>query len=185
MTVPADEFIRRFLIHTLPPGFQRIRHFGFLAGCHRKVKLALCRTLLTDPVTSLLPEPAQCSQMLEEITEKPARLCPHCGFGAMIRIAILPAYRWPAIPVPSLRQAPPEVYPDAQSKPSFRYPPASVQRFQTTWNAAAQILKLPVSRFRTAKQVFTGCFRNHSLPRPAFKPHNRNLRCGLVHCTIA
>jgi Putative transposase len=100
MAVPADEFIRRFLIHTLPPGFQRIRHFGFLASCHRKVKLALCRTLLTSPVTSLLPDPDQCRQMLEEITEKPARLCPQCGIGAMIRIAILPAYRWPAIPPP-------------------------------------------------------------------------------------
>src|SRR5207253_5615014 len=43
MTVDADEFIRRFLIHTLPPGFQRIRHFGFLANCHRKAKLVLCR----------------------------------------------------------------------------------------------------------------------------------------------
>jgi hypothetical protein len=100
MTVPADEFIRRFLIHTLPPGFQRIRHFGFLASCHRKVKLALCRTLLTYPVTSLLPDPDRCRQMREEITEKPARLCPHCGIGAMIRIAILPAYPWPAVPPP-------------------------------------------------------------------------------------
>jgi hypothetical protein len=35
MTVPADEFIRRFLIHTLPPGFQRIRYFGFLANRFR------------------------------------------------------------------------------------------------------------------------------------------------------
>src|SRR6202790_1653285 len=44
MPLQADEFIRRFLIHTLPPGFQRIRHFGFLANCHRKEKLTLCRT---------------------------------------------------------------------------------------------------------------------------------------------
>ena len=100
MTVPAHEFIRRFLIHTLPPGFQRIRHFGFLANCHRKVKLALCRTLLTDPVTSLLPNPDQCRQMLEEFTEKPSRLCPQCGIGTMIPIAILPTYHWPAIPPP-------------------------------------------------------------------------------------
>ena len=35
MTLEADEFIRRFLLHTLPPGFQRIRHYGFLANCHR------------------------------------------------------------------------------------------------------------------------------------------------------
>jgi hypothetical protein len=43
MTIHAGEFIRRFLIHTLPPGFQRIRYFGFLANCHRAVRLALCR----------------------------------------------------------------------------------------------------------------------------------------------
>jgi hypothetical protein len=98
MTVNADEFIRRFLIHTLPPGFQRIRHFGFLANCHRKAKLALCRQLLIDPIASLLPQPDQCAQMLEAITEEPLRLCPYCGIGTMIRIRILPSYPWPAIP---------------------------------------------------------------------------------------
>lgn len=98
MTVDADEFIRRFLIHTLPPGFQRIRHFGFLANCHRKAKLALCRQLLIDPITGLLPEPDQCAQMLQAITEEPLRLCPNCGIGAMIPIRILPSYPWPAIP---------------------------------------------------------------------------------------
>lgn len=41
MTVDAGKFIWRFLIHTLPPGFQRIRHFGFLASRFRQVKLAL------------------------------------------------------------------------------------------------------------------------------------------------
>src|SRR5580698_4268553 len=46
MTLPAEEFIRRFLIHVLPDGFHRIRYFGFLANCHRARKLALCRKLL-------------------------------------------------------------------------------------------------------------------------------------------
>src|ERR1700712_5672938 len=53
MTLAADEFIRRFLIHVLPDGFHRIRYFGFLGNCHRAQKLALCRELLgmvpTDP----------------------------------------------------------------------------------------------------------------------------------------
>jgi hypothetical protein len=100
MAVEADEFIRRFLMHALPPGYQRIRHFGFLANCHRKIKLAICRTLLADPMTALLPDPAQCRQMLAGITEKPGRLCPHCGVGTMIRVAVLPSYRWPATPPP-------------------------------------------------------------------------------------
>ena len=43
MTLEAEEFIRRFLLHVLPGGFQRIRHYGFLSHCHRKDKLSLCR----------------------------------------------------------------------------------------------------------------------------------------------
>ena len=49
MTLAADEFIRRFLLHTVPDGFHRIRHFGFLANGHRTAKLALCRALLAVP----------------------------------------------------------------------------------------------------------------------------------------
>jgi hypothetical protein len=46
MSLPAAEFIRRFLIHVLPDGFHRIHYFGFLSNCHRAQKLALCRELL-------------------------------------------------------------------------------------------------------------------------------------------
>jgi hypothetical protein len=49
MIVSASEFIRRFLQHALPPGFQRIRYYGFLANCHRAHKLDLCRQLLAAP----------------------------------------------------------------------------------------------------------------------------------------
>src|SRR5882724_7486860 len=49
LTVRANEFIRRFLLHTLPDGFHRIRHYGFLANGHRAAKLALCRMLLDIP----------------------------------------------------------------------------------------------------------------------------------------
>jgi len=49
MTVSAEDFLRRFLQHALPPGFQRIRYYGFLANCHRARKLALCRQLLATP----------------------------------------------------------------------------------------------------------------------------------------
>jgi Putative transposase len=53
MTVSAHEFIRRFLLHTLPDGFHRIRCYGFLGNRHRAHKLARCRELLAMPV----PEP--------------------------------------------------------------------------------------------------------------------------------
>jgi hypothetical protein len=49
MTLAAEEFIRRFLLHALPDGFHRIRHYGFLANRRRADKLALCRKLLDEP----------------------------------------------------------------------------------------------------------------------------------------
>ena len=49
MTLDAGEFMRRFLLHVLPPGFHRIRHFGFLANGARAARLALCRRLLAQP----------------------------------------------------------------------------------------------------------------------------------------
>jgi Putative transposase/Transposase zinc-binding domain len=97
MTIPADEFIRRFLIHTIPPGFQRIRYFGFLANRYRREKLVLCRQLLNSAITELLPSAAQCTQLREALHPvRPAR-CPSCG-SPMIRLGPVPAYRWPARP---------------------------------------------------------------------------------------
>ena len=98
MTLAAAELIRRFLLHVLPPGFQRIRHFGFLANCHRHDKLALCRQLLAAPLADLLPRPADYRDFYQALTQQSLRICPHCGIGAMLIIQILPPCRWPAIP---------------------------------------------------------------------------------------
>ena len=49
MTLAATEFIRRMLLHVLPPGFHRIRYYGFLANRNRQQKLAECRRLLDTP----------------------------------------------------------------------------------------------------------------------------------------
>ena len=54
MRLPAGEFMRRFLLHVLPDGFHRIRHYGLLANGHRAAKLARCRELLDVP-----PAPAE------------------------------------------------------------------------------------------------------------------------------
>src|SRR5712691_6619638 len=98
MTLAADELMRRFLLHTLPPGFPRIRYFGFLANRHRSQKLALCRQLLIPPITELLPQPAACRE-LSRLLEDPAPLrCPSCGQGFLLRLRSLPVYRWPAQP---------------------------------------------------------------------------------------
>ncbi len=98
MTVSADEFIRRFLLHTLPPGFQRIRHFGFLANRFRQHKLELCRKLLSNPARELLPQPAQCRAASCVMQVQPFNWCPQCSSGILIRIAIIAAYRWPERP---------------------------------------------------------------------------------------
>jgi Putative transposase len=98
MTLKVDEFIRRFLIHTLPSGFQRIRYFGLMANRFRKEKLALCRNLLGHPVTELLPAPPQCREVSASLRRQDFRCCPKCHTGILIRMAILPDYRWPERP---------------------------------------------------------------------------------------
>ena len=56
MTLAPVEFMRRFLLHVLPPGFHRIRHFGFLANSHRAARLARCRQLLAQSIDHPLGE---------------------------------------------------------------------------------------------------------------------------------
>ena len=84
MTLEADEFIRRFLLHTLPDGFHRIRHYGFLANGHRDEKLALCRRLLDGR----LPGPPA-EQNQDSLQPRAPERCPSCG-GAMVVLGILP-----------------------------------------------------------------------------------------------
>ncbi len=98
MTLAVDEFIRRFLIHTLPERFQRIRYFGFLANRHRRERLAVCRQLLTHSVIELLPAPAVCRELSRVLDDLPAVRCPSCGEGILVPVGYLPAYRWPARP---------------------------------------------------------------------------------------
>jgi hypothetical protein len=97
MTVLADEFIRRFLLHALPTGFQRIRYYGLLANCHRAGKLELCRQLLAAPLSDLLPQPEACRELSAALSWKSPRVCPQCGVGVMVAIEVL----WPCHgPVP-------------------------------------------------------------------------------------
>jgi hypothetical protein len=86
MTVSADDFIRRFLQHALPPGFQRIRYYGFLANCHRAGKLDLCRSLLATPLSQLLPALAACQDFYAQLTARNLKRCPNCGIGTLTSI---------------------------------------------------------------------------------------------------
>jgi hypothetical protein len=91
MTLAADEFIRRFLLHVLPEGFQRIRYYGFLANRYREQKLARCRQLLAMPP----PEPpdnhaaGDYRDQYQELTGASLTECPVCQRGHMVIIEVL------------------------------------------------------------------------------------------------
>ena len=88
MTIGPDEFIRRFLLHTLPPGFQRIRHYGLLSGRNKKKNLLDCRRLLAVE-SDLLPSPQEVKQCLQQIMAQ-STLCPACHIGHMVRVETIP-----------------------------------------------------------------------------------------------
>jgi len=97
MTVVAQEFIRRFLLHVLPDGFMRIRHFGFLANRSKKQALARCRKLLDlDPALPHCPVESA-KELLLKITGVDLSRCPCCSEGTMITVGDLP-------PIPSSPQ---------------------------------------------------------------------------------
>ena len=86
MTLGAGEFIRRFLLHALPDGFHRIRHYGFLANRERAEKLALCRTLLAvNEVAGPINRSAECRRAANPAPDP----CPCCG-GQMEPIGSFP-----------------------------------------------------------------------------------------------
>jgi hypothetical protein len=97
MTLAPAEFIRRFLLHVLPRGFHRIRHYGLLASATRKDNIARIRALLAVPQPTV-PETPSGEPGLE-----PWRRCPCCG-GSMVIIEILAGSIQPRAP-PSARTA--------------------------------------------------------------------------------
>jgi len=87
MRLHAHEFIRRFLLHVLPSGFQRIRHYGLLANRYREVRLNQCRDLLAAPAPVVVPLDAEdYRDRYQRLTGVSLRDCPHCGHGQMVRI---------------------------------------------------------------------------------------------------
>jgi Putative transposase len=93
MTLCADEFLRRFFLHVLPDGFQRIRHYGLLGDRHRAEHLARCRELLTVPIP-IPPAAPDYRQQCQQLSGQDPLRYPQCKTGLMMRIAILvPAAR--------------------------------------------------------------------------------------------
>ena len=96
MSLPAEELIRRFLLHILPENFVRIRSYGLLANRNREKNLTLCRKLLKHrPSASAVPQAhPSWSDLLLALTGVDATLCPACGQGRLQRReALTPARR--------------------------------------------------------------------------------------------
>jgi hypothetical protein len=95
LTLVTQEFIRRFLLHVLPEGFMRIRHFGFLANRSKKHALAQCRKLLDlDPALPQCPVQS-IRDLLLKITGIDLSRCPYCEKGTMIIVGNLPSLSRP------------------------------------------------------------------------------------------
>ena len=100
MTLAADEFMRRFLLHVLPNGFHRIRHYGLLANAGRREHLAQARELLHVVPTAVEP-PSSAAAPVAIVP--PTFVCPHCG-ATMIVVEIF-ARRAPIRAPPTSRVA--------------------------------------------------------------------------------
>jgi len=99
MTLEPGEFMRRFLLHVLPGGFHRIRHYGLLANGSRKASLALARELLHAPAIAAVP-----ADNNELAIEPPKFVCWHCG-SAMVILQTFTRGSGPAIRGPPTEQA--------------------------------------------------------------------------------
>jgi hypothetical protein len=113
VTLPAEEFIRRFLLHVLPSGFVKIRHYGLLAPCNAKTKLEIARTLLlqmepTNENHSANVKPQEKKEtssptwqdLLLQLTGWNLRTCPHCKKGFLIRKPLFPSFPTTSRPAP-------------------------------------------------------------------------------------
>jgi Putative transposase/Transposase zinc-binding domain len=95
MSLSSAEFMRRFLLHVLPGGFHRIRHYGLLANARRKANLATARTLLHQPAPAVAPHASEAPTGTGRA--QPAFRCRHCGAPMLIleTLARVPHIRGP------------------------------------------------------------------------------------------
>lgn len=92
LQLPGPEFIGRFLLHVLPPGFKRIRHYGLLAPGHKARQLATAKAALAIPP----PDPAvieSVAMFMRRVAHIDLDLCPHCQIGRLVAIARLAPQR--------------------------------------------------------------------------------------------
>lgn len=88
MSISAEEFIRRFLMHILPQGFMKIRHYGFLGNRNKLSKLKLCKIQTHTPVFPI--EKFSAVQFMEKLLGREINKCPHCENGYFLRNGLSP-----------------------------------------------------------------------------------------------
>ena len=90
MTLDAEEFIRRFLLHVIPKGFMRVRHYGFLAN-HSKDCLSKCRQLIGLTPPPPLPPQRSTEELMLALTGIDIHRCPLCQKGTLVWVSQLAA----------------------------------------------------------------------------------------------
>mgnify|MGYP001817767067 FL=1 len=90
LSVTAEEFIRRFLLHILPGGFMKIRYYGFLAHANKKESIPLLRQLINPDAEFVEKLMETVEEMMLRLTGVDLSLCPECGKGKMVHIEDLP-----------------------------------------------------------------------------------------------
>jgi putative transposase len=95
VTVAPQEFLRRFLLHVLPKGFVKIRHYGLFAPSHVSTKLAAARRLLGEgspvpPIEKAPSAPRDVCELMLALTGIDLRRCKRCGGGPLLRYPLAP-----------------------------------------------------------------------------------------------
>jgi hypothetical protein len=89
MTISADEFIRRFLMHVLPSGFRKIRHFGLFAAKDKFKRINLCKILTRTKI--IVTAALSAIEKLEKMLGRDFNICPNCKTGHLARASPAPA----------------------------------------------------------------------------------------------
>ena len=90
MTIKEQEFIRRYLLHILPKGFMKIRYLGFLAHTNKKTSIPLLRQLINPDAEIAEKMTETVEETMFRLTGVDISLCPECGKGKMVCVAVLP-----------------------------------------------------------------------------------------------
>lgn len=88
MTLSADEFIRRFLMHVLPTGFMKIRHYGFLSSRGKQKKLRICQ--IQTGTRLCRREKLSVEQLIQKLIGRKPSQCPRCGYSCLLRAELAP-----------------------------------------------------------------------------------------------